>query len=760
MPPAISTTEFQARLAWVEEQCSTEQKQRAEMEKRLTQHLNALVGISISEQLDTLRQQLIEERMQRQVDITSVRANLESIRSEIQRDSKDVLSTSGQEDMAAKTSTLSAHLEEISAELRARLDALEVPTGVTRLCVPGAEAASEAVGSLESSAAGSPALRQDVCRLQRQTSSLEEQLTSLEQKFERLEGADGSERERTLALVDERLAAQRAVLFQEQSSALSMAKQAVECSMELTEQCSKMEARLREAGTGPLCCLPQVEVYVREKLDGIRQEWGAVIEKSGSRKAEDGKDPSVLPEVLSHVRGYMTERLDGMRTEWKALIDDEHVKGYERAQVLGRKLGEEFERSITNQAIAEARAEACSTVSSMLVAWHKDNAGTKLETCASGSELQAAVAAEEVPATLRQLRGDVADLFALVKAEEEQRKDAQTTVASLKGDMDGLRTKLQERAPHRLEELTDRVTSLETAFQHVEATAQADVEATTARKIEQLCADRLTAIDLGLARVSSEMEQLCADRLTTIDRGLSRVSNEVKQQGEGLQQVQRRQKVFSDEFLSRLQALVDKLAIKGLEYIGGAIRDSLHPPSPGLGGLRRNGSSPRRVQAARSPPYPSHGELPDAQAEVAKRAASRGRSPSACPEDDSVHQAQNGGSTAALGAPRGCGTSAPSPTTPGPHTVREGSPVRAPAPTYRSAQAGVVLGTRQSTGGAPRVMPTGSPTMSSRPPMVLPPHSVVTSQRVARVRCLSPGGSSSTVTGNGVTRLSSAPGKP
>eukprot|EP00413_Alexandrium_margalefii_P033481 CAMPEP_0204554266 /NCGR_PEP_ID=MMETSP0661-20131031/27975_1 /ASSEMBLY_ACC=CAM_ASM_000606 /TAXON_ID=109239 /ORGANISM="Alexandrium margalefi, Strain AMGDE01CS-322" /LENGTH=71 /DNA_ID=CAMNT_0051561327 /DNA_START=10 /DNA_END=222 /DNA_ORIENTATION=+ len=71
-----------------------------------------------------------------------------------------------------------------------------------------------------------------------------------------------------MALVDERLAVQREVLFQEQSGALGMAKQAAECTVELTQQCSKMEARLQElGGSAPLCSLQQLESHVREKLD-------------------------------------------------------------------------------------------------------------------------------------------------------------------------------------------------------------------------------------------------------------------------------------------------------------------------------------------------------------------------------------------------------------------------------------------------------------------------------------------------------------
>ncbi|CAJ1355583.1 unnamed protein product [Effrenium voratum] len=79
--PVAGADLLYARISRVEEQVAAEQRLRCETEQRLTQHLNSLVGVSISEQLDVLRQQLVEERMQRQVDITSVRASLETVRS-------------------------------------------------------------------------------------------------------------------------------------------------------------------------------------------------------------------------------------------------------------------------------------------------------------------------------------------------------------------------------------------------------------------------------------------------------------------------------------------------------------------------------------------------------------------------------------------------------------------------------------------------------------------------------------------------------
>lgn len=78
--PVAGADLLYARVARLEELLAAEQRSRNEAEARLTQHLNKLVGVSVTEQLDNLRQQLIDERLQRQVDVTAVRAHVETLR--------------------------------------------------------------------------------------------------------------------------------------------------------------------------------------------------------------------------------------------------------------------------------------------------------------------------------------------------------------------------------------------------------------------------------------------------------------------------------------------------------------------------------------------------------------------------------------------------------------------------------------------------------------------------------------------------------
>eukprot|EP00438_Fugacium_kawagutii_P031535 Skav224988 [mRNA] locus=scaffold560:287504:294548:- [translate_table: standard] len=114
-----------ARVSRVEEKVAAEQRARCETEQRLTQHLNSLVGeadhkgcVSISEQLDVLREQLVEERMQRQVEISAVRATIETIR----QDSTVILGAAD------------VRLDELGKSMEGRVSELEKSTASRASC--------------------------------------------------------------------------------------------------------------------------------------------------------------------------------------------------------------------------------------------------------------------------------------------------------------------------------------------------------------------------------------------------------------------------------------------------------------------------------------------------------------------------------------------------------------------------------------------------------------------------------------------------
>ncbi|CAJ1446272.1 unnamed protein product [Effrenium voratum] len=135
--PVAGADLLYARISRVEEQVAAEQRLRCETEQRLTQHLNSLVGVSISEQLDVLRQQLVEERMQRQVDITSVRASLETVRSLALRSVQENLEECVKSEVDKSIGEVRMTLEQTacingskSPELRQKLDELSKSTEI------------------------------------------------------------------------------------------------------------------------------------------------------------------------------------------------------------------------------------------------------------------------------------------------------------------------------------------------------------------------------------------------------------------------------------------------------------------------------------------------------------------------------------------------------------------------------------------------------------------------------------------------------
>eukprot|EP00933_Yihiella_yeosuensis_P059703 TRINITY_DN6128_c2_g1_i2.p1 TRINITY_DN6128_c2_g1~~TRINITY_DN6128_c2_g1_i2.p1 ORF type:complete len:915 (+),score=152.72 TRINITY_DN6128_c2_g1_i2:129-2873(+) len=303
--PVAGADLLYSRIARVEEQVAAEQRLRCETEQRLTQHLNSLVGVSISEQLDVLRQQLIEETMQRQVDITALRGSIESLKStspvafnnkletsikhEVEKSileaRKTLLTTSdvptldaaGHTVATEQLDSLRRHVEALNTCLETRLQILE-------------DGLPDKAADLSPTSPGKASMRleRNIQALQMHAKGLEERLESLSSKFEAQE-----------------------------SAALEEARKAASTAADLAGQRAILGSRLEEAVS------------------------------------------------MEKVQSYMREKLDGFRIEWKGVLDEERARASERAQALGRALTEEFEKSIVSQAVAEARTEARTSVSEM-----------------------------------------------------------------------------------------------------------------------------------------------------------------------------------------------------------------------------------------------------------------------------------------------------------------------------------------------------------------------------------------------------------
>lgn len=729
-PTASSGAELQVRLARVEEQCVGEQRQRADMETRLVQHVDRLVSVSISEQLDALRQQLIEERMQRQVDITAVRASLESMRAEARKAGYEAEAGQRRE-TAATVAELGTRLEELASHHSARLGALELQ-GRPACGSDGGSASSECTGRSTMPGELEWQHGQELSRLRQLVGGLEDRFGDLKDQLDGLEGT-GVGRDRILALVDERLAAQRAVLFQEQSSAMAVAQQAAECAAAASQRCTGLGAQLQEAGNGPLCSLERAEALVQRVTEELRQEWHRAAAERVEAHANEQQGPQL--------EALLGERLNGLREEWRAALEEERARGCERAQVLGRALGEEFERSIVSQAVAEARAEAKAEVFREVQAQCKQGGEA-----AQGSE---AADVQRVADSLSVLEGEVSGLVSLARVEEEQREGARRAVASLRSDLDSLGKKLQERVLDSKDDICNRLRSLEAAFQH-----------------------------LGDAK-QLEVQGLCFDRFEALDKGLARVNGEVKQHGDALERLRRKHQALSEGIQGRLQAVLAKLDSKCVEsigpvldHLGSSMREesvfSARERSP-TGSICRSPCpssrlppQPSPASSCRQPPRSPHqvnrsqscAELSGAAPEVgcgppnSSQSCADLRGGPGLREDTLVHSAMSTGSQHSQAPP----ASSSLPPTPAPVAAAASPPSAhrcppSPAPVARQ-------------GGAPRLMGHGPPLpLRSRLPAGV--QQPVVSQRIvsvpqSRLRCPSTGG---TPTAGSVTRQSSAPSK-
>eukprot|EP00435_Cladocopium_sp_Y103_P052254 s1791_g16.t1 len=253
--PVAGADLLYARISRVEEQVAAEQRLRCETEQRLTQHLNSLVGVSISEQLDVLREQLVEERMQRQVDITALRASIETVRSmalrsvqenleecvksEVDKSIGDVrLSLKQSQIFKNDPQELAQKLDELSKSMDGRLLELE-------------KSSRAAVGDKPEVTSTNDT---DVMQLQKATRAFEERLDLITSNMD-------------LLTSNVELQARQSMQLKEDVAAL---------------QCA--DVKVNEGGEAT--SFDKVQDYVRERMDRLRVEWSGTLEEERARTIE------------------------------------------------------------------------------------------------------------------------------------------------------------------------------------------------------------------------------------------------------------------------------------------------------------------------------------------------------------------------------------------------------------------------------------------------------------------------------------------
>ncbi|CAK9080762.1 Hypothetical protein SCF082_LOCUS38478 [Durusdinium trenchii] len=287
--PVAGADLLYARMSRVEEQVAAEQRLRCETEQRLTQHLNSLVGVSISEQLDVLREQLVEERMQRQVDITALRSTLETVRSmalrSVQENLEECVKSEVDKSMGElrlsfeennlKKSPEIEKLDQLSRSVEGRLSELERSTRSAVIVDP-----LERRGGVE---------ERHVEELQKSNRAFEERLDLLSSNMD-------------LLTSNVELQAKQSLQLKEDVSAL---------------QCADIKVHENGESTS----FEKVQEYVREKMDRLRVEWSGTLEEERARTTERS---SALTKALTQEfeRSIVAQAVAEARTEARAAVSD------------------------------------------------------------------------------------------------------------------------------------------------------------------------------------------------------------------------------------------------------------------------------------------------------------------------------------------------------------------------------------------------------------------------------------------------------
>lgn len=294
--PVAGADLLYARISWVEEQVAAEQRLRCETEQRLTQHLNSLVGVSISEQLDVLREQLVEERMQRQVDITALRASIETVRSMALRSVQENLEECVKSEVDKSIGDVRLSLKQSHIfkndpqEIAQKLD--ELSKSVDGRLLELEKSSRAAVGDKPEVTSTNDT---DLMQLQKASRAFEERLDLLSSNMD-------------LLTSNVELQARQSMQLKEDVAAL---------------QCADVKVNDNEGGEAT--SFEKVQDYVREKMDRLRVEWSGTLEEERARTIERS---TTLTKALTQEfeRSIVAQAVAEARTEARAAVGELETK--------------------------------------------------------------------------------------------------------------------------------------------------------------------------------------------------------------------------------------------------------------------------------------------------------------------------------------------------------------------------------------------------------------------------------------------------
>jgi len=325
---ATDRTSFVARFAVIEEKSADQQTQIDRIERQYASNQmeiwSAIAALEASFSSAQRSHGVVEERLPQQLTklvSVAVKEQVDAAKQLIMEECKR-----REVDVSAMQASLEAITRKTEAESAARCDAERLVTdAIAQLNPERPQPNTMSQRSSSDDMAG--AVLQVECKFDMLREHIERLQQRLDNSLAKTEGLTNVTNNRDLiySLVDERMAAQRVIPCRDQSSALQKAQDGSAATVESKRACAEVADRLSTIGDASICS-------------------------------------------IAHAEGLV----ECLRIECKAFLEEERVRGSERAQALGRALGEEFERSTVTQAVAEARAEACSVIGAEIESWRQD----------------------------------------------------------------------------------------------------------------------------------------------------------------------------------------------------------------------------------------------------------------------------------------------------------------------------------------------------------------------------------------------------
>jgi len=499
LDPAASGFAIRARVARLEEQLEDDRRMQNEAEKRLIN----VVGASIAEQLDALRQMFVEERTQRQVDITGVRATVETVRATGMR-----IASESEESLRKEVQELRVRLAEVDERKSGEGAQYPVLLGAERQGVPDSDEKGEKAGA-------APGWEQEAEALRSKTRGLEERLAEMSAEVAK-ESAESQKR--CMQLRDN---------LKGHSTPRDVTRQIEERLGTQDEACAKLRAEMQER-IGELrhnveTALEQERVRAFESLGRV---VGLELDRRGS--AASGAD-AASSERLGRLEAGAKDTADKI-AEIRRDIDFIHERVEDEVENAFRKLSESEPKP--KQAAAPVLSEERLT-----------NLMRKVEGLLTSSC--------EAQDLYTSLRIDVDVLATQVGGLLAGGDGVRECLAALRGDVENLGAKLQEDVSANAQSVNQRLQSVEADLQRSRSSV-AD-----ARESEAFAGGALGA--KGDAGLQVMMSRLMNDRMNDMDLGLARVAEEVKAHSQSIETLQQRHKGLSDVVEGKLQSLLGKV---------------------------------------------------------------------------------------------------------------------------------------------------------------------------------------------------------